>query len=80
MGKNTPNLRYGFYIDQNGHRVVHTMQNSEGFQKGLKMILLERGLWIYEIKKDGALALLIHQDDVDPTKLSSILDETVKRL
>ena len=56
------------------------MQNSEGFQKGLKMILLERGLWIYEIKKDGALALLIHQDDVDPTKLSSILDETVKRL
>ena len=32
------------------------------------------------MKKDDALALLLHQDDFDPTKLSSILDEIVKRL
>ena len=32
------------------------------------------------MKKDDDLALLLQQDDFDPTKLSSILDETVKRL
>ena len=30
-GGNTPILRYGFYIDQNGHRVVHKMQTADGF-------------------------------------------------
>ena len=79
-GKNTHILRYGLYIDQNGHRDVHTMQTAEGFQKGLKTILLERGLWRYGMKKDDALDLLLQQDYFDPTKLSSILDETVKRL
>ena len=54
--------------------------NAKGFQKGLKTILLERGLLIYGMKKDDALALLIQQDDFDTTKLSYILDETVKRL
>ena len=79
-GKNTPIMRDGFYIDQNGHRAVHAMLTAEVFKKGLKTILLERGLWRYGIKKDGALALLLQQDDFDPTKLSSILDEPVKRL
>ena len=32
------------------------------------------------MKKDNALALLLQQDDFDPTKLTSILEETVKRL
>ena len=32
------------------------------------------------MKKDETLALLLQQDDFDPTKLSSILDKTVKRL
>ena len=32
------------------------------------------------MKKYGALALLLHQDDFDPTKISSILNETVKKL
>ena len=35
-GNNTPILRYGFYIDQNLHIVVHTMLTAERFQKGLK--------------------------------------------
>ena len=43
-GENTPILRDGLYIDKNGHRVVHTMLTAEGFQNGLKMIILERGL------------------------------------
>ena len=42
--KNMPILRDGFYKDQNGHRVVNTMLTAEGFQKGLKSIVLERGL------------------------------------
>ena len=32
------------------------------------------------MKKYDALALLLQQDDFDPTKVSSILDKTVKRL
>ena len=44
------------------------------------MVLLERVLWRYGMKKDDTLVLLIHQDDFDPTKISSILDETVKKL
>ena len=62
------------------HRVVHTMQTEEGFQKGLETIILERGLWRYGMKKYNALALLLQQDDFDPTKTSYILDENVKRL
>ena len=75
-----PILIYGFYIDPNGHRIFHTILTAEGFQKGLKTIILERGLWRDGMKKDDALALIIQQDDFDPTKLSSVLDETVKRL
>ena len=74
--KNTPILRDGFYIDKNGHRFfqVHTMQTSEGFQKRLKTVLLERGLWRDGMKKQGDLYLLLQQDYFDPTKCSSILD------
>ena len=32
------------------------------------------------MKKDDDLALLLQQDDFDPTKLSSVLDEALKRL
>ena len=79
-GENTPILIYRFYIDQNGHRFVHTMQTAELFQKGSKTTFLEHSLWRYGMKKYGALALLLHQDDFDPTKISSILNETVKKL
>ena len=79
-GKNTPILRDEVFIDQSEHRVVHTMLNAEGCQKGLKTIILERGLWRYGMKKYDALALLLQQDDFDPTKLSSILYETVNRI
>ena len=65
------------YIYQNGHIVIYKILTAEGFQKGLKTILLERGLWRDGIKKEDALGLLLQQDDFDPTKLSSILDETV---
>ena len=58
-----PITRDGFYIYQNGNRVVHTIQTPEVFKRGSKMILLERGLWIYGMKKDDALALVLQQDD-----------------
>ena len=79
-GKNTPIMRDGFYIDQNGHRAVHAMLTAEVFKKGLKTIILEHGLRRYGMRKDEALYLLLQQDDFYPTKLSSILDDTVKRL
>ena len=53
---------------------------ADGFQKGLKTIILERGLWRYGMNKDDALALLLHWNDFDLTKFSSILDKTVKRI
>ena len=37
-------------------------------------------MWRDGTNKDDALAFLLKQDDFDPTKLSAILDETVKRL
>ena len=58
-GENTPIMIDGFHIDQNVHRVVYTMQTAELFQKGLKTITLEHGLWRDGIKKDDALALLL---------------------
>ena len=67
-GENTPILRDGFYTDKNGHRVVHKMMTAEVFQKGLKKILLEISLWRYGIKKYEILALLLQQDDFDPTR------------
>ena len=77
-GKDTRILRYGFYTYQNGHIAVHKILTAEGFQKGLKMILLERGLCRDGMNKDDALVLLLQQDDFDTTKLSSILEYTVK--
>ena len=62
-GKNTPILRDGLYIYQNVNIVVHSILTVEGFQKGLKTILLEHGLWRDGTKKDDALALLPQQDD-----------------
>ena len=73
-------MRYGFYIDQTEHRVVYKMRTAEVFQKVLKTILLECSLWRDGKNKYYALALLLQQDYFDPTKLSSILDNTVKRL
>jgi len=43
-GKNTPELRNGWYI-KDGHRVEHIMKNADGVQKGIRTILLERGKW-----------------------------------
>ena len=56
------------------------MQTEERFQKGLKTILLERCLWRDGMNKYDTLALILQQDDFDPTKINSILDEIVKRL
>ena len=73
-------MRDRFYIGNTGHRVVHTMLTAEVLQKGLKIIDLENILWRYRMKKDDALALLLQHYDFDPTRISSILDENVKRI
>ena len=46
----------------------------------MKTIILERGLWGDGMKKYDTLSLLLKQDDFDPTKLSSIFNDIVKRL
>ena len=56
---NTPILRDGLYIDQNGHRVFHTMLPTEVFQKGSKTIILDNSLWINGMNKYDALSLLL---------------------
>jgi hypothetical protein len=48
------------------------MQRVDGVQKGIRKILSERGLWVEELKKDDALAVLKAQEDFDPEKLSLI--------
>ena len=75
-----PIMRYGFYIDKNGHIVVNKNQTAEGFQKGLKTIILERGLWRDGMKKYDALYLLLQKDDLIQPNSVHFLDETVKSL
>ena len=55
-------MRDGWFMDK-GNRITQTMANSDGQQKGLKSILLERKLWRQGIKKDDAVNLLMNQPD-----------------
>ena len=79
-GKNTPLLRDGWYYNDRGEKVVHVMQTEEGIQKGIRTILMERGLWVNGMNKDDALEVLLTQEDFNPDNLNSILDETAKSL
>ena len=82
-GKNVPFLREGFYKLPDGSRMIHKMQfeTPDGpVQKGLKTILMERGLWKDGMKKDNALKVLLEQEDFNPDNIQSHLEETVKRI
>jgi len=56
-------MRDGWFMDEEGNRITQIMANSDGQQKGLKSILLERKLWRQGMKKDDAVDLLMKQPD-----------------
>ena len=56
-------MRDGWFMDEEGNRITQIMANSDGQQKGLKSILLERKLWRQGMKKDDAVDLLMTQPD-----------------
>ena len=51
------------------------MQTAEGVQKEVENDFFKRGLWRDGMKKGDNLAVLLQQDNFDPTKLGIILDE-----
>lgn len=63
-GKNARPMRDGWFVDENGQRMVQSMHTSNGTLKGLKTILTERGLWPAEsLSRDAARKLLSSQPD-----------------
>ena len=74
-GKNVHNQRAGWFINSDGIRVDHPMQRSDGVQKGVRTILMERGLWSASLKLTEARALLSRQPDFQSQK--SWLEETL---
>jgi hypothetical protein len=44
-GKNIKKMRDTTFIDRNGIQQTQLMQTGAGVQKGIKTILIERGLW-----------------------------------
>ena len=62
-GKNVPKLRDTVWSGPDGTVHVQKMQNDSGVQKGVKTILIERGMWAPTMKLPDARALLDDQPD-----------------
>jgi transposase len=56
-------MRNGYYYDDDDNKIVQSMMNEDGGQKGIKRILLDRGLWREGIKLDQARELLNNEPD-----------------
>jgi len=44
-GGKQPKMRDGWYVNSAGQKVSQPMQDADGIQKGLQVVLTERGLW-----------------------------------
>jgi hypothetical protein len=52
-GGKVPLMRANMFVDaSSGAEITQAMVNDEGIPKGLKQVLLERGLWIEKLPKD----------------------------
>jgi transposase len=67
-GANTPMLRPGWFINGEGEKIIQSMQNVRGQQKGIQTILQERQLWRPNLRKAEAERLLSEQPDFSEQK------------
>ena len=74
-GKNVLPTRSGWFLNSDGLRVSQDMRTSEGKQKGIRSIMMERGLFSGRMQLKEARKLLSQQDDFREQK--SLLEETV---
>ena len=74
-GKNISLTRSGWFFDERGEKVEQRMQTSDGIQKGLKTILIERNLWGARMSIKEAREVLAKQPDFASQK--EWLEETV---
>jgi len=56
-------MRDGYFYNANNEKIIQRMVKSNGEHKGIKSILMERGLWRPSLKFDSARQLLSEQED-----------------
>jgi hypothetical protein len=62
-GVNSKPMRPGWFINENGDRVIQSMITESNKQKGLRSILEERRLWAQDFRRDEARKLLAAEPD-----------------
>eukprot|EP01084_Bolivina_argentea_P310556 537424_1 len=71
-------LRNGWYIDSHGVEQIHKMVDDDGIAKGMKQILIERGINVIGLKKDDLKRLLKKQPDFIDAAKHTILSDYIK--
>jgi hypothetical protein len=70
-------MRDGYYYDQDDNKIIQSMRNENGEQKGIRRILQERGLWRDQFKLDSAIEILRNEPDFVAQSHMSWLKEVV---